>query len=201
MDRVEIYRDIFRAQVSETLAESNALRNKQDSELAAAKPEDVEAIKAKHEQQTKALDAEHRERIQTSFWLPAWGAFGTALVAGAFWVVSKIPIAWGSLPGLFQSGWAQAAMSLLIIVLGYLFFVLRKNHRFFYATLELGVAAATAARSASELATDQDRWGWVLALSGSLYIAVRAFDNFDKALDEFKEAERLKNNPTTELDE
>ena len=62
--------------------------------------------------------------------------------------------------------------------------MLRKRHRFSYAALEMGTACFTAYQSTAifvnSVKSEATTVPYLLAIMGSIYIAVRAYDNFDK---------------------
>jgi hypothetical protein len=145
----------------------------------AESPEEAEALYAKY---TSDLDQAIEREQSFNQWMPFYGAIGTLLVCAVVWGLSELPIAWNDLPGYFKKPGVCFLAAPVTGLLGWGFFLLRKKRRFAYATLELAVACVTSYKSAVALggASVPDRWGYIFALLGSVYVAVRAFDNFDK---------------------
>jgi hypothetical protein len=73
-----------------------------------------------------------------------------------------------------------------ILIVGWVLFWLRENHRFSYGCLELSAAMATAYHAVVNLSTSQERMPGLLAYLGALYIAVRGYDNLQKAFEEYQ---------------
>jgi len=91
---------------------------------------------------------------------------------------------WLSLPDEMTDPTNRAVFAGIIIVYGFILFTLREAFRGLYATIELAVAGVTGYLSLVRLAHDRDMFAAYLALAGSCYICVRAFDNFAKWRDE-----------------
>ncbi len=179
IDSTELLHEYLREDFKRTVANKRAALDEALSHADA--PEEREKLV---EQYRADLDKELAAHIHFSIWQPAYAAAGTALLLAAFWLLSKLPIAWGRLPQLLALPGAPTVVAAMTAGLGWCFFELRKRRRGIYATLELAVACATAYKSAvaSSVSSQPDRWGYVLGLLASIYIAVRAFDNFDKWL-------------------
>ena len=68
-----------------------------------------------------------------------------------------------------------------VAVTGGLLYCLRERARFIYAALEFGVAIAVAIESCLRIGPTSSKGALGCALLGSIYIVVRAIDNFSKA--------------------
>ncbi|MGF6806070.1 hypothetical protein OKW30_001196 [Paraburkholderia sp. Clong3] len=149
-------------------------------------------------QLSKADTAEKREEIINDYvkrtndavnivemarWQPAYAALGSVLVWLAIWLLKKIPVAWDALIALILSPGVAYLIAPLTALVGWGFFLLRKRQRFSYAALEMGAACFTTYQITSNFVVSvksETIFPYVLAMMGSIYIAVRAYDNFDK---------------------
>lgn len=87
-------------------------------------------------------------------------------------------------PDLMRKPGAPFVTAILVAALGKAFYMIRENARRAYARLELGTAMASAFWASNKLAADSARTAGFFALLTAIYVAVRAFDNFDKAKQE-----------------
>lgn len=100
---------------------------------------------------------------------------------GTNFIFIQITILWGQVPLLFESVWSRMMCSVCVVTIGIGFYILRERKRFLYASLELGVGIATAYNAASKLYSNHETNAALLTLLGSIYITVRACDNYNKA--------------------
>ena len=91
---------------------------------------------------------------------------------------------WQTLPRIVATSSGAFTCSVFVLAMGAGFYWLRERRRFIYGTLELGAAAGAAYYACMQLARNEDRTEWALALVGSVYIAVRGYDNLRKWYDE-----------------
>lgn len=103
-----------------------------------------------------------------------FSAIGTSLL------IDRISLFWIRTPLFFETQFSRVTCSIGVVLLGYAFFFLRESNRFMYSYLELGVAGGAGYSAARKLYHDHDTGSAMLTLLGSVYIAVRAFDNFSK---------------------
>jgi hypothetical protein len=103
-----------------------------------------------------------------------FSAIGTSLL------IDRISLFWVRTPLFFETQLSRVICSIGVVSLGYAFFFLRESNRFIYSCLELGVAGGAGYSAARKLYHDHDTGSAILTLLGSVYIAVRAFDNFSK---------------------
>ena len=91
---------------------------------------------------------------------------------------------WERFPTFASSTWGAIAVGTTVALLGAILFMIREKMRFVYASLELGAAISVSIEACLRIGPTESRWALVFALLGGVYIAVRAYDNFAKALDE-----------------
>jgi hypothetical protein len=98
------------------------------------------------------------------------------------WALRTLTRSARQLPEFAQSH-TPAVIAGAVLLFGLALYGVRQRWRAFYAASELGVAVATAYRSAAQLSIlHSDQMQWFLALMAAVYIAVRGFDNLAIAL-------------------
>jgi hypothetical protein len=95
------------------------------------------------------------------------------------WLFKNVGYIAHHLPFLTTPIGVRALCTLGVVVAGALFYMLRERRRFVYANLELGVAVVSAHKAILKL-NGSDADVAFIALLGSIYIAVRACDNYSK---------------------
>jgi len=75
-------------------------------------------------------------------------------------------------------------VGIAVLVFGALLYLFRERYRKIYAIGELAVASIVAAEVCYRYGADTTNPAFLITLLGSLYIAVRGFDNFAKAREE-----------------
>lgn len=88
---------------------------------------------------------------------------------------------------LSGAGGARWVVVLLIFVLGWALFRLRRTALVFYALLELGFAFGIAL-DAARVPSDAPTLAVALKLVGAMYVVVRGLDNWSKAFEELRTA-------------
>lgn len=89
---------------------------------------------------------------------------------------------WVSISRILSERIAAIMTSISIVVLGLSFWWLKIRQPFIYGSIEVGTAAITAFDSCIHIAQKGlDGPHWLLAILGSIYIAVRGFDNISKS--------------------
>lgn len=108
-------------------------------------------------------------------------ALPISLAFGFDFLINKTLLAWDTFPLLFDSLWNRLLCSMTVVIVGLAFYVLRERRLFVYASVEIAAAAATAYNASAKLYVNHDNNAALITLLGSVYISVRAFDNFNKA--------------------
>lgn len=117
--------------------------------------------------------------------------FGFAAVAAS--AIAQIHLAWERLPSAVGSPSVALGVAALVALLGWAFFEFKKHAKRAYATVEFGVAWLAAYKSTSDLSDmthSLNHWTYILAIFGSIYIAVRAFSNYDDWREEQDEKQK-----------
>jgi len=109
---------------------------------------------------------------------------GAFLIGYVFHIALEIGRADSTPPG--QTRFIGALSIGAVLIAGRVLFWLRENRRFTYGCLELSAAMATAFHAVAMFSTSQERMPSLVAYLGALYIAVRGYDNLQKALDEYQ---------------
>lgn len=133
------------------------------------------------------------DRAHPIYWpfLIVWFLILFGLAAAALrWLFDQLAVGWEQLPAIMKSSNVRLVAAGLVLVLGACFYWLRKNYGFVYAALELGSSFGTAYAACAKFEGDTNRVGWLVAFLGSLYIAVRGYDNLDKWLKSRKRESR-----------
>lgn len=95
---------------------------------------------------------------------------------------------WERFPTFASSTWGAIAVGASVALLGAIMFMIREKMRFVYASLELGTAIGISIEACLRIgptaSKTKSEWALVFALLSGVYIAVRAYDNFAKVLDE-----------------
>lgn len=91
---------------------------------------------------------------------------------------------WERFPTFASSTWGAITVGAAVALLGAILFMIREKMRFVYASLELGAAIGVSIEACLRIGPTALKSALVFALLGSVYIAVRAYDNFAKVLDE-----------------
>lgn len=105
---------------------------------------------------------------------------GYAFVQLMVWIVGKR----GDLAIDARHPLITAGVAGICLLLGWIFFKLRERRRDMYAYMELSAAASTSWAAWVRTDADLSNLGTLVTLLGSVYIAVRAFDNFSKFYEE-----------------
>ncbi|MFM0125960.1 MULTISPECIES: hypothetical protein [Paraburkholderia] len=173
----EAFREIQREEFSRKIS---AARKSFEQRLAAA--DSAENRKIIVEEYVKQSN-DAVNHLQMANWQPAYAALGSGVVWVVIWLLRKIPVVWDELLAIFHSQGAAYLVAPSVALIAWGFFLLRKHHRFSYAALEMGLACFTAYQSTSDFydpLKKETTLPYFLAMMGSVYIAVRAYDNFDK---------------------
>ena len=108
------------------------------------------------------------------FWI--FGILGFPI----YHTIDFLATGWLNLPIILSTAKGKIGCSVAVVISGLVLYLIRKKHRFFYASLELSVAAVTAFYASEQLPENEDRFKWLLSIVGALYLSVRAFENFSK---------------------
>lgn len=151
---------------------------------------DIAQLEAEMELALARAEARGGRRDQSDEPLPApirWSLYAVSFVvllsvsaAVVQTIFQGLVTGWDALPLALSTPSAAGACGLSALAMGGAFYWLREKRRFIYATLELGAAAGTTYYACSKLSTTHDRTAWTIALIGSVYIAVRGYDNLFK---------------------
>lgn len=112
---------------------------------------------------------------------PRWAFLAILAIVPLHFIYEGTIVAWSVLPDFAGTWYGSMICGVAVILSGWLFYRLRESRRFYYSVFEIAVAGFVAFEACMELATNRDRWHWMLAMLGALYIAVRGFDNYSKA--------------------
>jgi len=143
---------------------------------------DIDAAKSPEEK--GRLSKEYKKELHDLSVAMLYVFLGPVLVFGLWSLLSHAPIAWEQLPYFLNSRLGQFVAAGSVVIFGGCFFLLRKHQRFVYASIEMGTALFGGYKGAAILASTlaPDRLGFALTFVGCVYIAVRAYDNFEHAL-------------------
>lgn len=95
-----------------------------------------------------------------------------------------------------ETKWAVGVVA-SVMLLGVAFFILRETKKLWYSILEAMAAGITAYVACSKVKSPEDSLPTHLALLGSIYIVVRACDNFQKWVKEKNERKKKETQTAT----
>jgi hypothetical protein len=139
------------------------------------------------------VNAEARARGQPTMpypttgldWLtPALLSLSTIVLVGlALWYAFIfVATSWSQLPSLARSPLAFVCGGAAVVVVGGLMCLLKRRQLLIYGSSELGVAVATAMMAIYQLAEKGERWTFLLAIIGTMYVFARGSDNVVNAI-------------------
>jgi hypothetical protein len=135
-----------------------------------------------------AMNADARARGQPTMPYPTIGpdwlaqvllVLSTIAVVGlALWYAFKfITTSWQQLPALSRSPLAYVCGAMGVVAVGGLMCLLKRRRLLVYGSTELGVAIATGMMAIYQLRRNDDRWTFLLAVIGAMYVFARGSDN------------------------